>query len=96
MSSNGRILVDAVEAVPREPTGVACDRQRRRIAPGVARDVRQRLLSDAIYDQLGFAVEVRHRRLNSPLDQQSGALSKPIAERGQRAGATEILERLRS
>ena len=77
-----------------EPIGVGLDRQLCRVRAGVARHVRERLLSDSVHDKLRFAAELRHRCLDLTVDAQARPPSESIAERGQRTGESEVPERL--
>ena len=64
-------------------------------APGVARDVRQRLLRDAVEHELGVVAELGQARLDVDVDLELGVLRDPLAEDAQRARQAEVVERLR-
>ena len=83
----------STSSVGRPPT--SSSRTSARLAPGVAGDVGQRLLGDAVEHELGVAAEVRQAGLDVHVDLELGVLGDALAEHAQRARQAEVVERLR-
>ena len=69
---------------------------RRACAAGVARDVRQRLLGDAVEDELGVAAERGRPGCTWTSTVELGVLGDALAQHEQRARQAEVVERLRA
>ena len=75
------------------PVGVVFESQLDRARLGVARDIGQRLLRDAVDDELLLGGE-RRGALQAPLDGDAGLVAERGGQRGERALEAELLERL--